>query len=213
MIQLFRPLGIHARDFQAYAHCWRRFGERNNEAVVVSQPTEHDFRQAWDRVNCTNGTRIVWSMPHFMPLPSFFDELDYLRGEGQLIVLLRRYDAVFELGQDRPCEWRENGISRALVVFQLSGQNDWVLPPARKIDTWKWLSRTHNGRVYHVPQRYSGDPTKGPAMRSNLGVVVGECWGSYLGAFGRTVDGVGLEHTRSLRYWRDLIEGWEMWLR
>lgn len=216
MIVLFRPQFIPDMDFDRLAHCWMRQGELVSEPVVIQELTSHSLDVAWDNVMQTPGRMVVWALPHFIPDPTFFEELDLYLDEQFRLVLLRNYEAVFQPGADRPHIWRPDGtVSSGLVVFQLNGQRRFSLPRSQRIpDYWDWLAKKESKAILRLPQRYCGLPTTGPMARSNLGTLVPDCWSGSEGVFGRVVTGDMRWYSKQQlrRHYLNRLESWELWL-
>lgn len=179
---------------------------------MVRDISERALSQQWDTVNIAAGRLVAWVRPTFVPAISFFDELDYALAEKFRVVTLQRYDATFQPGQPQPQRWEPRGISKALVVFQLAGQKRLTLPPAARVrNRWKWLAERRRASILAVSQRYA----PGPATRSTLGTVLAECWDGNSGAFGSLVTGDRrwFDKTSLREKWRELVEGWELYLR
>lgn len=215
MIILWKPQAVPDCDWHRYCHCWKKQAAVAREEVLTRPLTDRDQRQVWDCINELPGRLVAWVRPEFIPLPSFFDELDYLRHENQYIVVQQRYDAVYSPGFNEPTKWTPNGVSRALVVFQFTGQSAFTLPPSARVkDLWGWLART-SPRIYHTPQRFSGQDGQATS-RSRLGVtVVDPFLGAPYGTAGRIITGGAkpVEVTQQLAHWRDLVNYWELWTR
>jgi len=212
MILVWRPHGIAQRDFRQYVHNWERFTHAAGEEVVTDQLSDRQQNLQWDRVNITPGRRVVWVRPEFIPYPSFFDELDLYQEDAQLVVVLRAYDGLFNLGKDKPALWEPGSVSHSFAAFQLGGQRRWTLPPSSKVEPWEWLAKTARSNVYRLPQTYSGNRERGACSRSVLGEVVMSPWGPR--SFGRLTTGGAnwVDPERQLRTWRGMVDGWERFI-
>lgn len=217
MIVCWRLPHMPDSDFRRVAHCWFHTAAQHGEALTTPDLTSDNLDRYWDHVNLTNGPRVVWVNPCFIPSPAFFDELSYYKSEDFYIVCLRTYDAAFQPGADQPCKWAPNGeISSGLVVFQLTGQQRLQLPSSRRVrDYWHWLARKNSAGILRLGQTYAGIPDVGPMARSNLGVLMPECWDGEYGTFGRVIMGDSRWYSKRAlhNHWNERIAAWEHYLK
>lgn len=211
MLVLWRTPFVPDRDFDRYAHCWHKMGGKVGEPVIARELSSHNLDVAWDNVMRTPGRMVAWILPHFLPHPTFFSELDYLLAEKYHIVTLRNYDAVFQPGQDRPCKWEPDGtVSSGLVVFQLNGQRRLKLPSSRTVrDYWEWLAKKNSQSILRLDQHYA----TGPMVCSTLGTLLPDCWAGSDGVFGRFATGDAKWYSKQelRRNYLSRLEAWELW--
>lgn len=204
MIVLWRPAGMSDEHHAYWTWCWRKAAEKQRETITQDTWDGSAVMRQWDRVNTTHGRCVIWARPEFIPSPALFDELDYLRREEQLVVTVSRYSAAFVAGYESPVQWVPKGVDGSLVVFQLSGQSEALLPPSHHQDIWEWLSE-ERPFVYHTPQRFSGDHGLGAwASRSVLGEIV-------YSPFSQPPPGAPWTHEKQLALWHERMKAWTIW--
>lgn len=205
LILLWRTPTIPPDAYQRWVHAWKTFAKKASEDVVVAVWSADHLRRAWDAVNSTNGRYVVWARPEFVPHVSMWSELDYLRDQGILVVAQQKYKCAFAPRSDIPVGWTPDGIDSTLVVFQLSGQQTFSLPPSYSLDIWEWLGEEKRA-TYQVPQRYSGSAwRKVWASRSILGETI-------YSPFTPTPAGLPFSTQGQREAWEKQLDAWETWL-
>lgn len=216
MVVVFRPLAMRRDWFSRYCHLWRKQAAVAKEFIVRRDLTDWDLRQAWDQVNITPGRAVIWVSPSFIPHTSFFDELDHFRDEKCLIVAQKRYKAVFQPKADVPAIWEAEGLADFPIVFQLSGQRKFELPPASSLRSGPItaLEKLTSRGLLSLDQYFVGNRDI-PMIRSSLGLTLPECWTGKYGRFGRLITGTDRVYAtaRMLRNWTERIDAWETWLQ
>lgn len=207
MIVLLRPEGVPAADYDQWRHGWTLQARRAGELVTELLWTPASELAAFDRINVTPG-RTVWATPAFIPAPSFFDELDVIAGEKFPLVVLKRYEVVFQPGDLKPAIVTEDGVSGALLVAQLYARKKAVLPSSAGIESpWKFAAKNskRNPFTYRVPQRWVD-----LAFRSILGTTYLNPWNGAMGCVGRVLTGemYWYDKEEQAKRWREAVAGW-----
>jgi len=130
--------------------------------------TRDNEKRLLEDANRTNG-RLIIVRPEFIPSPTFFQELDYMREQGILIVLLKKSRMYFNPGESQPYRQIDDGLDKSLMVFQLAGQTRHTVPP--KI-TEEWLEKKRAMYILRLAQGFLGGSDVGASTRSQLGEVI-----------------------------------------
>ena len=205
-------IGIPSARAIEYRHLWTRMAAKHGEMVFSLPYSRFNEQREFNRVNHLNQQRAVFVKPNVIPFPSFFDELDYLREQDQLVVTIPKYTATFELGNDQPIKWEPDGLSQDLVVFQIAGQSNFMLPETR--DVWKWLEKSRDGRIYRLPSNYCGSVDRGASVRNNLCEMIYAPFSSgSRTTLGKMITGGQKWYSRDKQFklWDAGMSGWNIW--
>lgn len=212
MIVLSVPRNVPDWDRQNVQHVWTKQAALWGTDLIVQDHTARELALWWDRANGLN-ERLMFVSPLFVPLPSAWEELDYLRKEDQLVVALKDYDPVWTL--DKTVQtWVERDLSPHCLVLQLAGQTRVLLPASTHIGPiMSWLERSTRSTVYRAPGYYAG-PRQ--AVRYRIGEVFRDPFGpgGDNRAWGTDVLGRTNWFTKREAYqqWVEAVAGWGKWL-
>jgi len=177
--------------------------------------TRDNEKRLLEDANRTNG-RLIIVRPEFIPSPTFFQELDYMREQGILIVLLKKSRMYFNPGESQPYRQIDDGLDKSLMVFQLAGQTKFTVP--HKINE-QWLEKKRAMFITRLEQGFLGDSHCGVSTRSQLGEVVPGVAGTgaivEMGCF--DIGGTRIfPRASQLKLWRAAVEAlstWHKWKR
>lgn len=168
MIVLMNPPEVGDGRIGRLKDAWTGFARKHGETVMLCAGTPDNERRILDGVNRTND-RLILVRPSFIPAPGFFKELDYLRENGILVVLMRRQRMYFNPGESHPYKYIPANLDKSAMVFQLAGQDKFTLPP-RVSD--RWLHEKKHPAILRMDQKFMGDSECGASMRSDIGEII-----------------------------------------
>jgi hypothetical protein len=210
MIVILRPNAMGDGRLSWYKDAWTGFARRNGEEVMSTLDTGENEKRLLEDANRTNG-RLVVVRPEFIPSPTFFRELDYMREEGILIVLLKKAKMYFNPGENQPYRSITTGLDKSLMVFQLAGQTRRTAPPRI---TGAWLERKRAMYILRLKQGFLGDSDIGASTRSQLGEVIPGISGTgsvvKMGCFGVGGD-LLFSRDRQINLWMASVEAMATW--
>lgn len=212
MIVLSVPRNVPDWDRQNAQHVWTRQAELWGTELVVQDHTARELALWWDRANDLN-ERLMIVTPLFVPLPSAWEELNYLRSEDQLVVALNDYDPVWTLDKTVH-EWPERGLTPHCIILQVAGQRQVTLPPSTHIGPiLAWLESTQRSTVYRAPGYYAGPRW---AVRYRIGEVFRDPFGPGGDSRAWGTDVLGrvnwFRKAEVYEQWCAAMEGWGKWL-
>jgi len=195
-----------------YKDVIRKLAHSVGEEVCVLEDTPQNVTRLFDGANYVNG-RTILLRPTFIPLPSFFDELDYYYNQGVFVITPQAYRAVFNPGETTPYKMAPHGIGHDFAVIQVMGQSNYILPRGAH---WDYLEKKECNAIYRIESRFYGDFEQGVSIRSSLGdIIPGTGKGGQITFLGR--DGIGGDTTvcrnTQKRLARAAIEALRIWLK
>lgn len=210
MIVILQPPTLSDSRLAFYKDAWTAFARRNGEEVMSTALTRENEDRLLSDASRTNG-RLILVRPEFLPSPTFFGELDYMREQGILVVLLKEYRMYFNPGEELPYKKIAKGLDNNLMVFQLAGQEKIVTPPRI---TRQWLEKKRAMYIARLSQGFLGGSKDGASTRSSLGEVIpGVCRTGSIVKMGCFCVGGDLHYARStqIELWTASVRAMATW--
>jgi len=212
MIVILNPPQVGNGRVGKLKDAWTGFSRKHGETVMECADTRLNERRILNGANRTHD-RLVVTRPGFIPSPSFFEELDYLREQGIYVVLMKRKKHYFNPGETRPYKSIDDGIFNDVAVFQLGGQDKFLLP--ENID-FHWLATRRRMEIIRLNSMFLGSSERGGTHGSIIGEVVpgidGRAQAVHMGCFNMGGD---LHYPKSvqMRLWDGGVEAMSIWGR
>lgn len=211
MIYLLKPRGVQDCYYKQALENWTQQAQQWNTPIESMEYTSQELRRIWDSAN-HRSDRVVLATPFFIPVPSMWQELDYLQREKQYIVVLQDYMPKWNMGL-KMIGWEPNGVLHDLIVFQLAGQQRQRVPLSSVSPIWTHLEEARQPWIYRVP---GNRPTRW-SIRSNLGEVFKDCFSNPtvpVLTWGKNVLGrpYFIRKAEVLEQWREAQAGWHLWV-